>query len=270
MKHGFTVLCAAGTALVLAAGFLLPGAYFSLRDGQLTHQVTATSEAAVVFQKPNSLIDMLSLFADGNYSMLQLDSSFACMTAAEAEDAAITAVRDMQKAGFVVEDPADFPLRSADAYFVIAGRPFSDPQDAGASSAAQEEDAGQVSSPFSSRYTAVLWSCSFSREDGSNLNLMLDDATGMVYSINFYPVLSADNGEGSAGSNVSQENRWTALKGFAEISSSYFAAYYGLQAGEIEYGAYPSNATIVYQAADGRTIQQYLFCSDSSFGLWIF
>ncbi len=277
MKHTLTILCAAGTALVLAVSFALPRAVSSLRDRQLARQVTAYSTDSVHFQSSGDISDTIKLVATG-YSVLYVDASYARMTPSDAYAAAKTALDELAQADIFQGSVSDFTSHTTSPMMVFtnnyglapsasessasgasAGSDAASAQSAAASSAA-DADSLAPTSPFSARVSAVIWECTMNTKDGSSLYMQLDDATGKMLSVSYWTATSSSLG--------STAERWRALHGFCDRSAAFFTSYYGQEAGDVVYSDYPDSATLPMTLSSGGTVSLSITYTQDSFYFW--
>ena len=281
MKHPLTVFCAAGTALVLAAGFFLPKALFALRDEQLAQQASAYSTEQVKFQASTRLSDTLLLLSE-SYSTLYVDASYARMSPEDAHAAAVKGLEALRQVGIFDGDPAAFTAYTVSPMMLFANS-FASPSShstvekgssslAGSSAAAaspaeafsseaQSTAFSGPSSPFSAKVSAVLWECTLSTDSSSSVYLTLDDATGLILTISYWK-------EGPSDYSSPLSVRWKNLKAFCDKSATFFTSYYSLPTSSIQYGDYPDSAEIILYTEDQQSLSLFVSYTSNSFYFW--
>lgn len=254
MSRRWKSLSAASAALAIAVGLLLPQAVLLLKDRQLSNQVDTYETAPVKFYASRQITDTLKLLAE-NYSTLSLPVSYARMHMDQVYEGAQAFLNSMEEAGLFPEAPqALSPASAAPSLYVRNG--------SAADLAFYEPDAQEDSAPVTlSRTSAIVWDCTLTGENGASVRLTVDDATGLVTSVSCWPGQADEE-------TAALEDKWEQLRYFAAGCSDFFSKYYGLEAGDIQYTAYPDRASLRFFTPEQETVCLELTIQGHAFSIW--
>lgn len=217
MKKVIPVLFVLCTALVITAGFLLPGFVFSAQDSKLQKTTHTYETKGLQFHPVAQVSDSLRLVA-GKSTMIDLSRnkrpnarrvptaalSGECRLSADgAYKAALEALRFLKKEGTVGIEPEGYPIHRESAELAIS------------------EDQST---------SAVLWECELRNDKAAQLvEMLIDDRSGKMLSID---VVSNTNPLAPNGEKSPQK----LANDFFVRLATIFSDYYGLQCKTVQLG----------------------------------
>lgn len=182
-----TILCALGTALLVAGGFLLPKAVFAYQD----HRFDQASEQYLTqpFQvKSTSQLSQSLLLAQNLNNNVTLETKQAQRSKKEIKSLAVEALTLLNQ--------CDENMLNLDKLTQFTATPLLTVSTGGSDTTAIQSTGGTITdaptaettldiSALDSGFSAILWDCSFSTQDGG-IRCILDDRSGKLLALDYY------------------------------------------------------------------------------------
>ena len=182
-----TILCALGTALLVAGGFLLPKAVFAYQD----HRFDQASEQYLTqpFQvKSTSQLSQSLLLAQNLNNNVTLETKQAQRSKKEIKSLAVEALTLLNQCDENVLNLDKLTQFTAKPLLTVSTGErgaMSIQAAAGMVTDAATAEATLDTTALASGFSAILWDCSFSTLDGS-IRCILDDRSGKLLTLDYY------------------------------------------------------------------------------------
>lgn len=180
-----TILCALGTALLVAGGFLLPKAVFAYQDYRFDGESESYFAQPFQVQTTNQLSQSL-LLAGNLHSAVTLNTSQAQRSKKEVKTLALDALELLNTCYQGILNLDKLTQFSATPLLTVS----TGDQDIFAADGANNvlsiagSSSDQSASTLPSGFSAILWECSFATQDG-NVLCVLDDRSGKLLSLDY-------------------------------------------------------------------------------------